>query len=144
VAAMQNVVAASAAQRRFALMLFEVFGVTALVLAAIGIYGVLSGSVSERTREIGVRIALGATRREIVSLVVRQAMALTVAGMVIGLGAAVIASRSLETLLFGITRSDPVTYAGVVAMLLGASALASWLPAWRAARVDPALTLRAE
>jgi len=144
VAAMQNVVAASAAQRRFALMLFEVFGVTALVLAAIGIYGVLSGSVSERTREIGVRIALGATRSEIVSLVVRQAMALTVAGVVIGLGAAVIASRSLETLLFGITRSDPVTYAGVVAMLLGASALASWLPAWRAARVDPALTLRAE
>jgi ABC-type antimicrobial peptide transport system permease subunit len=91
-----------------------------------------------------VRIALGATRSEIVSLVVRQAMALTVAGMVIGLGAAVIASRSLETLLFGITRSDPVTYAGVVAMLLGASTLASWLPAWRAARVDPALTLRAE
>jgi putative ABC transport system permease protein len=141
---MQNVVAASAAQRRFALMLFEVFGATALVLAAIGIYGVLSGSVSERIREIGVRIALGATRSEIVSLVVRQAMALTVAGMIVGLGAAVIASRALKTLLFGVTRSDPVTYAVVVALLLCASALASWLPAWRAARVDPALTLRAE
>jgi putative ABC transport system permease protein len=144
VAAMQNLVAASAAERRFALMLFEIFGLTALVLAAIGIYGVLSGSVNERIREIGVRIALGATRTEIVSLVVRQAMTLTAAGVVIGLAAALFASRALETLLFGITRRDPATYVGVVAILLGAAALAAWLPAWRAARVDPALTLRAE
>ena len=144
VATMESLVASSASERRFALMLFETFGLTALVLAAIGIYGVLSGSVSERTREIGVRMALGATRSEIVSLVVRQAMGLTVAGIAIGLLASAFASRALETLLFGVTRRDPVTYAGVVAVLIAASAAAAWLPAWRAARVDPAVTLRAD
>jgi len=118
--------------------------VTALVLATIGVYGVLAGSVNERTREIGVRMALGASRGEIVSLVVRQAMTLTAGGVVIGLTGAAFASRALETLLFGVTRRDPITYLGVVAVLIAASALASWLPAWRAARVDPATTLRAE
>jgi len=144
VATMQELVASSAAERRFALILFEAFGVTALVLATIGVYGVLAGSVNERTREIGVRMALGASRGEIVSLVVRQAMTLTAGGVVIGLTGAAFASRALETLLFGITRRDPITYLGVVAVLIAASALASWLPAWRAARVDPATTLRAE
>jgi putative ABC transport system permease protein len=143
-ATMQELVASSAAERRFALILFEAFGVTALVLATIGVYGVLAGSVNERTREIGVRMALGASRGEIVSLVVRQAMTLTAGGVVIGLTGAAFASRALETLLFGITRRDPITYLGVVAVLIAASALASWLPAWRAARVDPATTLRAE
>jgi putative ABC transport system permease protein len=141
---MEELVSASAAERRFALTLFEAFAVTALVLAAIGIYGVLAGSVAERTREIGVRTALGASRRNIVALVLRQGLALTGLGVAIGLGGAVAASGALATLLFGITRLDPVTYGSVVALLLGVSALACWLPAWRAARVDPTITLRAE
>lgn len=144
VESMESVIASSAADRRFALILFETFGLTALVLAAIGIYGVLAGSVSERTREIGLRMALGATRGEIISLVMQQALTLTGVGMTIGLIAVAFTSRALETLLFGITRRDPVTYAGVIAVLLGAAALASWLPAWRAARVDPSVTLRAD
>jgi putative ABC transport system permease protein len=144
VESMEDVIASSAAERRFALVLFETFGLTALVLAAIGIYGVLAGTVSERTREIGLRMALGATRGEIVSLVMRQAMTLACAGMAIGLMAVVFTNRGLETLLFGVTRRDPVTYAAVIVVLLGTAALASWLPAWRAARVDPSVTLRAD
>jgi len=105
---------------------------------------VLLGTVNERTREIGVRMALGATRGEIVSLVVRQAMRLTAVGLVVGLATAAIASRALVTLLFGVTSRDPVTYGGVAAVLVVAAALASGLPAWRAARVDPAVTLRAD
>ena len=144
VSAMDDLVAASEAERRFALIVFETFGITALVLAGIGLYGVLAGSVTERTREIGVRMALGASRGEIVAMIVRQGMAMTTAGVMIGLGGAAFSSRALQTLLFGITPRDPATYAGVVALLMAASALASWLPAWRAARVDPAVTLRAE
>ena len=143
-ATMDDLVAKSAAQRRFALTLFEAFGLVALVLAAAGIYGVLSGNVAERTREIGVRSALGASRGEILGLVIRQAMKLTVLGVLIGLGGAVVATRALMTLLFGVSRLDPLTYLGVVALLMAVSAAACWLPAWRAARVDPAITLRME
>jgi len=142
VASMSDLVATSAAERRFALMLFEAFGLTALLLDAVGLYGVLSSSVTERTREIGVRMALGAGRSEIVLLIVRQAMALTAAGIVVGIGGAVFASRALQTLLFGVTARDPVTYAGVVAVLISAAVLASSLPARRAARVDPIVALR--
>jgi putative ABC transport system permease protein len=141
---MDALVAASEAQRRFVLIVFEAFAVVALALAATGIYGVLSGSVSERIREIGVRSALGATRGSILGLIVRQGMTLTVIGAGIGLAGAVVASRALETLLFGISRVDAQTYAGVTALLLGVSMVACWLPAWRAARLDPAITLRAE
>ena len=107
-------------------------------------YGVLSGSVTERTREIGVRAALGASRADILSLVVRQGMALTAVGVAIGLAGAAIASRALVTLLFGVSRLDPITYAGVVGLLAVVSSLACALPAWRASRVDPAITLRSE
>jgi putative ABC transport system permease protein len=144
VATMDAVLAATAAERRFALILFEAFGLVALVLAATGIYGVLSGSVTERLREIGVRAALGASRGSLLALILRQGMALTAIGIAIGLAGAVAASRALVTLLFGVTRVDPPTYLGVVALLLGVSAVACWLPAWRAARVDPSITLRAE
>jgi putative ABC transport system permease protein len=144
VATMHQLVARSAAERRFALILFEAFGIAALVLAAIGIYGVLSGSVSERTREIGVRSALGATRGDIVALVMRQGMTLTGLGVLIGLSGAAAASRAIVTLLFGVSRLDPVTYLGVIALLVGVSGIACWVPAWRAARVDPSITLRAE
>jgi ABC-type antimicrobial peptide transport system permease subunit len=105
---------------------------------------VLSGGVAERTREIGVRSALGASRADIVSLVARQGMTLTGLGTAIGLTGAVAASEALVTLLFGVSRFDPATYAAVVALLLIVAAGASAIPAWRAARVDPAVTLRAE
>jgi putative ABC transport system permease protein len=144
VATMESLLAASGAERQFALILFEAFGLVALVLAATGIYGVLSGSVTERTREIGVRAALGASRGTILALVLRQGITLTLIGIAIGLVAAVAASRALTTLLFEVTRVDPITYVGVVALLLTVSAVACWFPAWRAVRVDPAITLRAE
>ena len=144
VVTMDNLVAASSAQRRFVLILFEAFGLAALALAAIGIYGVLSGSVTERTREIGVRAALGASRGDILGLVLRQGMNLTAFGVAIGLVGAVAASQALISMLFGISRLDLITYAGVVVLLAAVSAMACWVPAWRAARVDPCITLRAE
>ena len=144
VATLSDLVTRSAAERRFALIVFAVFASAALVLAAIGLYGVLSGSVSERLREIGVRSALGATRAQIVGLVVREGMGLTLVGVAIGLAGAAAASRALATLLFGVSRLDPATYAGVIALLAGVSAVACWIPAARAARVDPSITLRAE
>jgi putative ABC transport system permease protein len=105
---------------------------------------VLSGGVTERTREIGVRSALGASRAEILGLVVRRGMTLTGLGIALGLGGAVIASRALITLLFGVSRLDPVTYFGVVLLLAFVAALASGIPAWRAVRIDPAIALRSE
>jgi putative ABC transport system permease protein len=144
VATMDDLVAASAAERRFALILFEAFALAALVLAAAGIYGVVSGSVAERTREIGVRAALGASRGDILVLITRQGMTLTALGTAIGLLGAMGASQAVATLLFGVSRLDPVTYIGVIALLLVVSTLACSVPAWRAARVDPAITLRAE
>ncbi|HLK18941.1 MAG TPA: ABC transporter permease [Bryobacteraceae bacterium] len=144
VATMNALVDASEAQRHFALIVFETFAFVAVALAAAGIYGVLSGSVAERTREIGVRAALGASRSNILGLVMRQAMTLTAFGVVIGLAGAVAASRALITLLFGISRLDPVTYGAVMAMLGCVSMIAAWIPAWRASRVDPVRALRAE
>jgi putative ABC transport system permease protein len=144
IATMDHLLAASAAERHFVLILFEAFGIVALVLAATGIYGVLSGSVTERMREMGVRFALGATRSNIVALVLRQGMTLTGLGMAIGVAGAVVASDALVTLLFGVSRLDTITYVGVVGLLVGASVIACWVPAWRAARVDPSVTLRAE
>jgi putative ABC transport system permease protein len=144
VGTMQHLVDTSEAQRHFAFTIFEAFALAALVLAATGIYGVLSGRVTERTREIGIRSALGASRGRVVRLIVRQGMTLTTLGVVLGVGAATIASRAVVTLLFGVTRLDPVTYVGVVVVLAGVSLLACALPAWRASRVDPAITLRAE
>ena len=116
----------------------------ALVLAATGIYGVLSGSVTERMREIGVRVAVGATRGDILTLIIRQGMALTAIGIGIGLSGAVVASHALVSLLFGISRLDPATYFAVVALLAVVSIVACGVPAWRAAQIDPASTLRAQ
>jgi putative ABC transport system permease protein len=141
---MESMVAASAAQRRFALTLFEAFALAALVLAGIGVLGILSGSVTERMREIGVRLALGASRGDILALVIREGMTLTGLGAAMGLGGAVIASRVLVSMLFGVSRLDPVTYLGVTSLLGGVSAIACWVPAWRAMRIDLAITLRTE
>jgi len=144
VAMMDTLLAASESQRRFAMIVFEAFALVALLLAATGIYSVLAGGVTERMREIGVRSALGASPGDILALVVRQGMRLTGLGVAIGLIGAAAASRALVSLLFGVSLLDPVTYLGVIALLAGASAIACWVPAWRAARVDPANTLRAE
>lgn len=144
VATMDSLLATSEAQRRFVLILLEAFGLVALVLAAIGIYGVLSGNVTERIREIGVRVAVGATRADILGLVVRQGMTLTALGIAIGISGAALASQALIALLFGISRLDPATYIGVIVLLAGVSAVACAVPAWRAAQIDPATTLRGE
>ncbi len=144
VATMESLLAASEAQRRFALILFEAFALVALALAATGMYGVLAGSVTERIREIGIRAALGASRRNILALVVRQGLLLTAVGVVIGLIGALAASQALTTLLFGISQLDPITYLGVILLLVAVAVVACGLPAWRAAQVDPSITLRAE
>jgi len=144
VALMDTLLSASESQRRFTMIVFEAFAFVALVLAAAGIYGVLSGSVTERTREIGVRSALGASRGNILGLVIRQGMALTGLGVLIGVTGAAATTQAIITLLFGVSRLDPITYLAVIALLVAVSAIACWVPAWRAARVDPSITLRAE
>ena len=144
VSTMEQLISGTARQRRFTFILFQVFAALALLLAAAGIYGVLAGNVTERTLEIGIRSALGASRSEVLGLVLRQGMTLAGIGTAIGIGAAVLATRAITTLLFGVSRLDPLTYVGVIALLLGVSAVACWVPAWRASRVDPAVTLRGE
>lgn len=144
VSTMEGLLAASAAQRRFALILFETFALVALMLAAAGIYGVLSGSVAERTREIGVRLALGATHESILALVVRQGMMLTGIGVAIGILGAAAASQAIAAMLFGVSRLDPITYLSVIVLLAGVSAIACGVPAWRAMSVDPIVALRYE
>ena len=143
-ATMDNLLAASEAERHFVLLLFEAFAMLGLVLAATGIYGLLAGSVSERTREIGVRSALGASRGSILALVIRQGMALTVFGLFVGLLGAVAASSGITALLFGVSRFDPITYIGVTALLILVSGVACFVPARRAASVNPVEALRAE
>jgi putative ABC transport system permease protein len=144
VTTMNDLVAASEADRHFVLMLFETFALVGLVLAATGIYGVFAGSVTERTREIGVRSALGASRRNILLLVMRQGMTFSIIGLLLGLTAAVVASSAITALLFGITRLDPLTYAAAAALLLLVSAAACLIPARRAVSVNPVVALRAE
>jgi putative ABC transport system permease protein len=141
---MESLVAASAAERRFVLILFEGFGLVALLLAAMGIYGVLSGGVTERFREMGIRSALGASRTSILSLVIRQGMLFAGLGSAIGLVAAAAGSQAMAALLFGVSRLDPTTYCGVMVLLGAVSAAACWAPAWRATKVDPMVVLRYE
>jgi putative ABC transport system permease protein len=144
VSTMARMVAATEAQRRFILVLFEAFAVVALALAAAGIYGVISGAVVERRREVGIRAALGASRADILTMVVRQGLTMAGAGVVIGLVGALGLSRVIAGLLYGVQSFDLVTYGAVAALLVAVAAAACWIPAWRAARVDPAVVLRAE
>lgn len=130
------------AQPRLYLVLIACFAGTAMLLAAIGLYGVLAYAVGQRSREIGIRLALGAKRGEVVRMVMSQAGALAIAGIVIGLGAAVLASRLLRAQLFEIAPTDTLTYVLVAASLMVVSLLASWIPARRAARIDPITALR--
>ena len=134
--------ATATAQARFSATLLALFAVVALSLAVIGIYGVVSFGVAQRTREIGIRMALGADGVGITGLVVREGALLAVIGVVIGLGAALASTRVLRTMLFEVTTTDPVTYGGIVVVLVASVLLANWLPARRAARVDPVIALR--
>ena len=144
VATMDHRLASSAAERRFALILFEVFGFVAVVLVAVGLYGVLSASVTERTREIGVRLALGAQRRDVLSLILRQGLNLTVVGVSLGLLASWAVTRLLTKLLYDVSATDPLVFAGVALLLIVVALLACYVPAHRAMKVDPLVILRYE
>jgi putative ABC transport system permease protein len=130
--------------RRFSLVLLVGFAGAALLLASAGLYGVLSSSTSHRTREFGVRIALGAGRREIVGLVIREGLLLAAIGLVIGLGGAMWLTKFLRSLLFGVTPTDPITFSAVAAGILVIALVSCYLPARRAVKVDPLIALRAE
>jgi predicted permease len=139
---MQQRVDESLARRRFSMLLLAVFASVALALATIGIYGVMTYLVNQGRREIGIRMALGATQRNIVSLVVRQGMALALCGIAIGLAGAFLLTRLIRSLLFGVEATDPVTFVEIASLLGLVALLASYIPARRAARVDPLVALR--
>jgi predicted permease len=141
---MDEIVAAAAASRRFATQLLGAFAALALLLAAIGIYGVMAFVVGQRTREIGIRIALGARPRAVVRLILAQALALALAGVALGGLGAIFLSRLLSGMLFEVRATDPATYAGIAFLLTVTAVVAAWRPARRAAAVDPMVALRAE
>jgi len=141
---MENVVSDSLAQRRFAMQVVGLFGLLAMILAGIGIYGVMAYSVSQRTREIGIRIGLGASRGTILRWVLRQGMTLIVVGVSLGLVGAFALTRLLRSLLFGVAPTDLVTYVSLAALLALVALLACYIPARRATKVDPLVALRYE
>ena len=144
VRSMSEVVSASAGQPRFTTLVMAFFAGVAFFLAALGLYGILAYGVEQRIREIGVRIALGASSREILRLIIGNGMGLALVGALIGVPAALILTRLMSGLLSGITSTDPVTYVLVLLMLAVSALLASYLPARRAIHVDPIVALRAE
>jgi putative ABC transport system permease protein len=141
---MEDVLAESLAPARWSMTLLSVFAAVALILACVGVFGVLSFTVAQRTRELGIMIALGAAPAAVRRLVVREALALTVAGVIIGLGAAAVATRAMSAMLFGVTGTDTLTYLGVALVLIGVALLASFLPARRATQVSPLVALQSE
>jgi putative ABC transport system permease protein len=129
-------------QTRFLLALIGAFAVMALGLASLGLYGVISYSAKQRTREIGVRVALGASERDVMGLILGQGLAVALAGIGLGLAGAVALSRVVSAFLVGVSATDPITFAGVAALLLAVAIVASFVPARRASRVDPVDALR--
>jgi putative ABC transport system permease protein len=141
---MDELMTEAVAPPRFRTVLVSMFAFVGLLLAAIGIYGVMAYAVTERTHELGVRIALGADRLDVLRMVLGEAMSLAAAGVVLGLAGAFAATRLIQSLLFGVTATDTATFAGIAALLVATALVASYLPARRAMRVDPMVALRYE
>jgi putative ABC transport system permease protein len=141
---MQEVIANSVQRRKFSMLLLTIFAVAAMLLAAVGLYGVMSYSVAQRTHEIGIRMALGARRPDVLTLVVKQGMALALMGIAAGTVLSLAMTRLISGMLFGITATDPLTFAAVAALLGTVAFLANYLPARRASKVEPMVALRYE
>jgi ABC-type antimicrobial peptide transport system permease subunit len=141
---MNQVIAESVAQRRFAMALLAIFAFASLSLAALGLYGVLSYAVTQRTREIGIRMALGGRRLDALRLVMGQGMKMATIGALAGLTASLALTRLMKGLLFGVTASDPLTFVMAALLLTIVALLACWIPARRATKVDPMVALRCE
>jgi putative ABC transport system permease protein len=141
---MEERVSSSVGAQKFYATLIAIFAGVALVLSAVGLYGVIAYAVSQRTHELGVRVALGATGDRISRMVIGEGLTLTAIGAVIGIGGSLLAGKLVTTLLFGVSALDPATIGGVIALLGLVAAMASWLPARRAARVDPLTAMRGD
>jgi putative ABC transport system permease protein len=141
---MDQLLGDAVAQPRFYMLLLGAFALVALLLAAVGIYGVMAYVVGQRAHEIGIRMALGARKGQVLRQVVSRGMRPALVGLVFGVLGSLALTRVLSRLLFGVSATDPLTFAGVALLLLGVAFLATWLPARRAARVDPAIALRGE
>ncbi len=139
---MSEIVSAAVARQRFSMLLLGIFAAVALILAGIGIYGVMSYSVAQRTREIGIRMALGAQKSDVLKMTVGQGLQLVIVGVVIGLAAALVLTRVMSSLLFGVSATDPMTFVTISLILLGVALTASYVPALRSMKVDPVIALR--
>ncbi len=144
VATLEQTLSESVAPRRFNMAVLGIFAAIALVLAAVGVYGIMAFSVTQRTHEIGVRMALGAERRAVLGLIVRQGLAFTLTGVMIGIGGAWVLTRFLTSFLYAVRPTDPATFLVVSAVLVAVSILATYIPARRATKVDPMVALRYE
>jgi putative ABC transport system permease protein len=141
---MDSLVARSVARQRFSMTLVGLFAVLAMLLSAVGIFSVMSSLVAQRTHEIGVRLALGARPRDILSMVVRHGMTLTLLGVTLGLGASFALTRLMSGLLYEVSAKDPTIFGGIAALLTAVALAASYVPARRATKVDPLTALRYE